>query len=67
MARRLGMPRTWAVAAINFIGTGARWLASAPAARRRPDELGNQHDALGRWVMTHARALRSRARIEDYS
>jgi GT2 family glycosyltransferase len=66
MARRLGMPRTWAVAAINLAGTAARWLAHAPAARLRGGDRRAQHDALGRWVMVHARALRSRATIEGY-
>ena len=58
MARRLGLPRTVAIAAINFAGTAVEWLAMAPAARRRPDELRERHEALGRWVMVHARALR---------
>jgi N-acetylglucosaminyl-diphospho-decaprenol L-rhamnosyltransferase len=66
MARRLGMPRTWAIAAINFAGTGARWLAMAPFARLRGGALRERHEALGRWVMVHARALRSRATIEGY-
>jgi N-acetylglucosaminyl-diphospho-decaprenol L-rhamnosyltransferase len=66
MARRLGMPRTWAVAAINLAGTGLRWLAKAPAARRRGGDVRARHEALGRWVMVHARALRRRATIEGY-
>jgi len=66
MARRLGMPRTWAVAAINFAGTGLRWLAKAPGARRRGGDVRARHEALGRWVMVHARALRSRGTIESY-
>ena len=35
MARRRGARATWAVAAMNVAGSGARWLALAPAARSR--------------------------------
>lgn len=66
MARRIGMPRTRAIAAINFAGTGVRWLVMAPAAMARPGRLREQHRALGRWVLVHARALRSRPTIEAY-
>jgi N-acetylglucosaminyl-diphospho-decaprenol L-rhamnosyltransferase len=66
MARRFGMPRTWAVAAISFAGQAARWMALVPAARLRPERHREHHEALGRWVMVHARALRSRAKIDGY-
>jgi N-acetylglucosaminyl-diphospho-decaprenol L-rhamnosyltransferase len=66
MARRFGMPRTWLIAAISFAGQAARWLALAPVVRLRPDRHRAHHEALGRWVMVHARALRSRAKIEGY-
>jgi GT2 family glycosyltransferase len=64
MARRLGMTRTWLIALINFVGQAARWLALLPAARRQPDRHRAYHEALGRWVMVHARAMRGRARVE---
>jgi N-acetylglucosaminyl-diphospho-decaprenol L-rhamnosyltransferase len=66
MARRLGMPRTWAVAMLNVIGSGARWLAMAPAAALWPRRYRASHEALGRWVLVHARALRTRATLEGY-
>jgi N-acetylglucosaminyl-diphospho-decaprenol L-rhamnosyltransferase len=66
MARRLGMARTWAIAAINFAGTALRWLATAPAARLHGGGPRARHQALGRWVLVHARALRSRATVEGY-
>jgi hypothetical protein len=66
MARRLGMPRTWAVALINLVGQAVRWIALVPAARRDPERHGEHHAALGRWVLVHARALRSRRKLESY-
>jgi GT2 family glycosyltransferase len=66
MARRLGMPRTWAVAALNLAGSGTRWLAMAPARAVRPDRFRARHQALGRWVMVHARVLIGRSKIKDY-
>jgi GT2 family glycosyltransferase len=66
MARRLGMPRTWAVAAVNLVGQAVRWLALAPAARREPDRYREELHALGRWVATHARGLRGKATVEGY-
>jgi GT2 family glycosyltransferase len=66
MARRLGMPRTWAIALINLVGQAARWLALTPKVRREPEKHGEHHAALGRWVLVHARALRSRREVESY-
>jgi N-acetylglucosaminyl-diphospho-decaprenol L-rhamnosyltransferase len=66
MARRLGMPRTWAIAAIYLVGTAARWLTRAPAARARGGRAREEHDAWGRWVMVHARVVRGRAKVEEY-
>ena len=66
MARRLGMPRTWTIALINLLGQALRWLALAPAARRDPERLGERHAALGRWVMVHVAALRSRSSLDEY-
>jgi GT2 family glycosyltransferase len=60
MARRYPMYRTWAIALINLVGQAVRWLA--PASRRDPEA----HAALGRWVLVHARALRSRATLERH-
>jgi N-acetylglucosaminyl-diphospho-decaprenol L-rhamnosyltransferase len=66
MARRLGMPRTLAFAAVYALGTGARWLVLAPGALVRGGRARDEHRALGRWVMVHVRALRSGGALEDY-
>ena len=66
MARRLGMPRTWAVAALYALSTGLRWIAMAPLAVLWPRRFRKHHEMLGRWVMVHLRALRSRAKVEGY-
>jgi GT2 family glycosyltransferase len=66
MARRFGMPRTWAVAALNLAGSGTRWLAMAPARAVRPDRFRARHQALGRWVMVHARVLTGSEKIKSY-
>jgi N-acetylglucosaminyl-diphospho-decaprenol L-rhamnosyltransferase len=66
MARRFGMPRTWAVAALNLAGSSVRWVVLAPAALVWPRRFRGYHEALGRWVLVHARALRGRATIEGY-
>src|SRR5436309_15833625 len=66
MARRFGMPRTWTVAAINFLGSATRWLALVPKRILEPEDSREYHQALGRWVMVHARALRTRAKVETY-
>jgi N-acetylglucosaminyl-diphospho-decaprenol L-rhamnosyltransferase len=66
MARRLGLARTMAIAAIYVLGTGARWLVRAPAARVRGGRAREEHDAWGRWVMVHARVLRGRGKVDDY-
>ena len=66
MARRLGMPRTWTIALINLVGQALRWVALIPKARREPERHGRHHAALGRWVLVHARALRSRRELESW-
>jgi GT2 family glycosyltransferase len=66
MARRLGMPRTRAIATINLLGTAVRWLARAPVVWLRGDGAREEHRAWGRWVKVHAGALRRRAKIEGY-
>jgi GT2 family glycosyltransferase len=66
MARRLGMPRTRAIALVNLVGQALRWLALAPAARSDPGRHRAHHEALGRWVAVHARALIGREDVEGY-
>ena len=66
MARRYGMGRTWTVAGLNLAGSGLRWLAMAPLALARPRRYRARHQALGRWVLVHARALHGRATLEGY-
>ncbi|HKP92108.1 MAG TPA: glycosyltransferase family 2 protein [Thermoleophilaceae bacterium] len=67
MARRLGMPRTLAFAAIYVAGTGIRWLLGAPGALLRGGAARDEHRALRRWVMVHVRVLRDRGKVLDYS
>jgi GT2 family glycosyltransferase len=66
MARRLGMPRTLAFAAVYLAGTGVRWLLGAPRARLRGGRARDEHDALGRWVRVQARVLRHRGEVERW-
>jgi GT2 family glycosyltransferase len=67
MARRLGLARTLAIAAIYVAGTGARWLATAPGALLRGGRARDEHRALGRWVMVHVRVLLDGRRVEEYT
>jgi GT2 family glycosyltransferase len=66
MARRRGVPRTRAVAAMNLAGSGARWLALAPAAALAPGRWRERHRALGRWALVHAEALALDRRLDDW-
>jgi GT2 family glycosyltransferase len=66
MARRFGLVRTWITAAFYFAGSGTRWLALAPARVLRPGRFRERHQALGRWVMVHARVLVGPAKARDY-
>jgi GT2 family glycosyltransferase len=63
MVRRRGRPRTVAVAAINFLGSGARYVLFLIRARFRQDD-GLR--ALGRWTLVHAYAFASRRTLARY-
>jgi N-acetylglucosaminyl-diphospho-decaprenol L-rhamnosyltransferase len=67
MARRLGIARTVAFAAIYAAATAVRWLAAAPGALLRGGHARDEHRALGRWLMVHVRVLRDRGRVRDYT
>lgn len=67
MARRLGTARTLTFAAIYAVGTGIRWLLQAPGALLRGGRARDEHRALRRWVLVHARVLRDRGKVGDYT
>jgi GT2 family glycosyltransferase len=67
MARRLGMTRTLTFAAIYAAATGVRWLLQAPRAFLRGGAARDEHRALGRWLMVHARVLRDGRDVLEYT
>lgn len=56
LARRVGGPRTRAVATLNLAGAVVRWVRRLPAARRGGAALEDLR-AHGRWVGVHREAL----------
>jgi GT2 family glycosyltransferase len=64
MVRRRGLLRTWATAAMNFLGAAARWLALTPLAWVRPVPWKGRRDALGRWALVHLSGLARRRELE---
>ena len=66
LARRRGRPRTWAVAALNFVGSGVRWLALAAAAVVDPGRFARRRRALGSWTLVHLKGLGSARHVERY-
>ena len=67
MARRLGRRRTFAFAAIYTAATAVRWLAAAPSALARGSDAREEHRALWRWLLVHARVVRDGGRVEGYT
>jgi GT2 family glycosyltransferase len=66
LARRRGLARTWAVALMNFLGCGARYLALVPASWVDPGRWADQRRGLGEWTLVHLKGLASARRVEDY-
>jgi GT2 family glycosyltransferase len=64
MMRRRGVLRTWAVAAMNFAGSGARFLVLSLAALVAPERWGEQRRTLRAWTLVHLSGLASRRRVE---
>lgn len=63
--RRRGRAAWLAYGAANVAGAGARWLALAALARRRPERHAWQRDRWRRWTARHAAALRATAGRAD--
>jgi GT2 family glycosyltransferase len=65
MARRRGIARTWATAAMNWAGALVRWALLTPLAWARPVPWAGRRDALWRWVRIHRAGLASRRDLEE--
>jgi len=66
MLRRMGAPRTRAVAAIQIAGQLARLLWLEPAARIAPARWQRRRDAARWWIRLHRAGLESRAALESH-
>jgi N-acetylglucosaminyl-diphospho-decaprenol L-rhamnosyltransferase len=66
MLRRLGAPRTRAVAAIQIAGQLARLAWLTPAARIVPERFADRRDAARWWIRLHRAGMRSRAELEAH-
>jgi len=66
MLRRMGAPRTRAVAAIQIGGQMARLLWLEPAARIAPARWQRRRDAARWWIRLHRSGLESRAALESH-
>jgi len=66
MARRRGVLRTWAVAALNLAGALGRSGVAAALARVRPDPWAEHHRALTRGIAIHRGGLAPRRVLEEY-
>jgi|tagenome__1003787_1003787.scaffolds.fasta_scaffold20912634_2 N-acetylglucosaminyl-diphospho-decaprenol L-rhamnosyltransferase len=66
MMRRFGPARTRAIALMNLIGTAARYVALAPAARLAPERWAEHRRALVPWIRSHLAGLGRRSSVERY-
>jgi N-acetylglucosaminyl-diphospho-decaprenol L-rhamnosyltransferase len=66
MLRRMGAPRTRAVAAIQIAGQAARLLWLIPAARVAPARYAGRRDAARWWIRLHRAGLESRQSLESH-
>jgi GT2 family glycosyltransferase len=66
MLRRMGAPRTRAVAAIQIAGQLARLLWLEPAARIAPNRFERRRNAARWWIRLHRAGLESRAELEAH-
>jgi GT2 family glycosyltransferase len=60
MARRRGIALTWAVAGVNCVGAGARFVLFGLLARARPRRFAGPAKRARFWAAAHRRGLRSR-------
>jgi len=65
IARRRGLVRTWAVAALNLAGTSAHWAYHALLAIRDPGTHVEPRDICARLAPLHLRALRGRRTLDQ--
>ena len=66
MLRRMGAPRTRAVAAIQIAGRLARLLWLEPAARIAPRRFAQRRNAARWWIRLHRAGLESRASLNEH-
>jgi N-acetylglucosaminyl-diphospho-decaprenol L-rhamnosyltransferase len=66
MLRRMGAPRTRAVAAIQIAGQAIRLLWLIPAARIAPARFAQRRNAARWWIRLHRAGLESRAELEAH-
>ncbi len=66
MMRRFGPARTRAIALMNLVGTAARYVALAPAARFAPDRWAEHRRTLAPWMRSHLAGLGRRSSVERY-
>ena len=66
MLRRMGAPRTRAVAAIQIAGQLVRLLWLEPAARIAPSRFARKRDAARWWIRLHRAGLEERTTLESH-
>jgi GT2 family glycosyltransferase len=66
MMRTFGPARTRAIALMNLVGTVARYVALAPAARLAPERWAEHRRALVPWIRSHLAGLGRRSSVERY-
>ena len=66
MLRRMGAPRTRAVAAIQIAGQAARLVWLVPAARLAPARFAQRRNAARWWIRVHSAGLERRAALEAH-
>jgi GT2 family glycosyltransferase len=67
MLRRMGAPRTRAVAAIQVATQGVRYALLTPAAKLAPNRYASRRAAARWWMNLHKAGLESRAKLEQFS
>lgn len=63
MARRRGVGRTWAVAAVNWLGAAVRYAAARPLAKVRPERWAPACAQHRQWLAAHRSGLRPRREL----
>ena len=66
MLRRMGAPRTRAVAAIQIAGQAIRLLWLRPLGRIAPNRFAKRRDTARWWINVHRSGLASRAALESH-